>query len=724
MEPVVLTCTKCQKKMKLPPTHFGKKVKCTGCESMLVIGPNGELEKVLPPGDNTASQAAGKKPSTSQPAAAAGAAPTTKKPTQPPPANPAPGAKPATAKIEAKPPATVVAAEKPADTVAGAAGAKAHKEMKPAGKVVGKAEMKKIHEVRKEKPVVVKESLKEKLGSIKKVSAKDRMKALEQDAGTRRTMTMIVMGVLALGIGFVVWYIINQGGATTAPTIKPPDDLVVAKLEEVEKITINLPNGKSADVKIYRRNSDFMQFVEIPAGTYKAGLNGTDAARMESPSLEVKLEHFYIGRYEITCGQYRKFLEVLDKRALKKREAERDAVAYERRSPDYAKELRALASRINEKFYDHPLQPTTKSNHASKDREFGRRKDDDPLVGIDWWDAYAYQSWANGGDPMKGYLPTELEWEVAARGPLMYLFPWGETEKDFKPLYDKAKEGEKELNEVEFILRTYGNAGGEKKQAENVNPPPNGFGLVNAFGNASEMCWDRFASGLYEYAKDNNAALAFQPEPIQANLEKYRSTNNKRAVRMSNCGLDKTLANMRFTTRDGVDPSQQQATMSFRCVFYDRAPSYAKELEDLTKAREATNKLRFALKDAEHMATSTAADAKDMKDLLEGSPGDSGKQERANAAANAAAAAKAKLETLQAAYAIFTDDKKIPSISGELSSVKLDDADGCKRLFTKYVGESHAAPLLEVAKPEELVAYLRLNRWFAGETEAPVNNPE
>jgi formylglycine-generating enzyme required for sulfatase activity/CheY-like chemotaxis protein len=131
------------------------------------------------------------------------------------------------------------------------------------------------------------------------------------------------------------------------------------------------------------------EMIEIPAGefVYQQG------DRKILPT-------YFISKYEVTVGEYATFLEALKKA-----------------TPGQ---------------YDHPEQPPTKKDHTPESwKQFyaaaatgaqinGQALDlDSPISRVDWWDAYAYAKW-------KGQrLPTEEEWEKAARGPSGLIFPWG-----------------------------------------------------------------------------------------------------------------------------------------------------------------------------------------------------------------------------------------------------------------------------------------------------------
>ena len=119
------------------------------------------------------------------------------------------------------------------------------------------------------------------------------------------------------------------------------------------------------------------EMVLVPAGEFLFGPNNQKRT----------LSAFYIDKYELTQWQYAIFLE------------------YIRRTGDHSR--------------CHPDEPPQKDHTplgwgqpSLTDRKY-------PVVGLDYWDVYAYASWAGRR------LPTEEEWEKAARGTDGRLYPWG-----------------------------------------------------------------------------------------------------------------------------------------------------------------------------------------------------------------------------------------------------------------------------------------------------------
>lgn len=137
---------------------------------------------------------------------------------------------------------------------------------------------------------------------------------------------------------------------------------------------------------------DLEVFIKVPAGVFPFQNTG-----------EIEQPEFWIGRHEVTIAEYAKFLDDLS--------AHPDKVA-KLRHPDQPAEKTSYAPEKWEQYY------ATAQKGGSF---FGGKIDPNcPVVGVDYWDAHAYATWRGGR------LPTEQEWEKAARGRSGSVYPWGD----------------------------------------------------------------------------------------------------------------------------------------------------------------------------------------------------------------------------------------------------------------------------------------------------------
>ncbi|WP_147263635.1 SUMF1/EgtB/PvdO family nonheme iron enzyme [Roseimicrobium gellanilyticum] len=115
---------------------------------------------------------------------------------------------------------------------------------------------------------------------------------------------------------------------------------------------------------------------------------------------------FWIDKYEVTIGQYEEFLDALAKDPAK-------AKAY-----DHADQPAAKKDHLPDKWSDYLDAARTAGYFNNQPVNINC-----PIANIDWWDAWAYAKW-------RGHrLPTEEEWERAARGREGRVHPWGNDDK-------------------------------------------------------------------------------------------------------------------------------------------------------------------------------------------------------------------------------------------------------------------------------------------------------
>ena len=178
-----------------------------------------------------------------------------------------------------------------------------------------------------------------------------------------------------------------------------------------------------------------IRFHLIPAGAYLLGSPENEVGRYadEAASHRVELSPFYIGVTEVTNAQYARFLKATGQQA--------------------------------------PLYWEDRNLNAPKQ----------PVVGVTWDEAVAFCQWLTKATGATHRLPTEEQWEAAARGGLTgQPYPWGGEAPDAGGVY-----------RANYRTNIPG-ASGFAFTAPVGSFPANGFGLLDMAGNVSEWCQDRY----------------------------------------------------------------------------------------------------------------------------------------------------------------------------------------------------------------------------------------
>jgi len=226
--------------------------------------------------------------------------------------------------------------------------------------------------------------------------------------------------------------------------------------------------------------------IELPGGTFSMGTADlwTYPDDGEGPVHEVTLTPFRIDAAAVTNARFGAFIEETGYRT----DAERYewAFVFAGLLPDDFEDTRGVAQapwwrQVYGADWAHPEGPQSNVDDRG----------DHPVVQVSWRDASAFCSWAGVR------LPTEAEWEYAARGGLVgAVFPWG---NDLEP------DGRHRMNVWQGTFPTENSLGDGYYGTAPVDTfEPNGFGLYNMTGNVWEWCADWYDPSYYARSTPDN----------------------------------------------------------------------------------------------------------------------------------------------------------------------------------------------------------------------------
>ena len=239
--------------------------------------------------------------------------------------------------------------------------------------------------------------------------------------------------------------------------------------------------------------------VLIFGGEFEMGSTNTAS---EQPIHTVHLDAFYIDQYEITNAQYKAFVLA---------------------NPKWQKE------RIDRRFHEGTYLENWNGNN------YPDGKEEHPVTWVSWHAAMAYATWADKR------LPTEAEWEFAARGGFANQnYPWGTSINVSKANYN-------------------GNVGDTTAVGAY---PANNYGLYDMAGNVWEWCFDEYQSDFYRDSPHWNPIAG--ATRIQDMTGDFKNVHTPRVLRGGSFVTEHQ--SVEVSTRAESPPRYADLDLGFRCV--------------------------------------------------------------------------------------------------------------------------------------------------------------
>jgi formylglycine-generating enzyme len=371
----------------------------------------------------------------------------------------------------------------------------------------------------------------------------------------RRALGLIALAVVAFLLTYLLTKVLSNSGSRSAPP-----GMIGGPGGEAGRA----PNSETTPHSERPAQPAPPGMIWVPGGEFVMGTDSEMAWPDERPAHRVRVGGFWMDEHEVTNAQFEAFVDQTGYLTTAERAPSAEEILRQSPpgTPPPAPELLVPGSlvftppsgRVSLDDYSQwwKWTPGASWKHPAGPGSTIEGKGDYPVVQVSWDDAVAYARWAGRR------LPTEAEWERAARGGLEGKpFVWG----------DQAPSDTTKLANIwqgEFPNRNAA-SDGFASLAPVKSFPPNGYGLYDVAGNVWEWCADWYQSDLYQTragpgvvvnpqgpARSSNPANPFQPERVQRGGSFLCS--------------DDYCTRYRPSARHGCAPDTGMSHVGFRCV--------------------------------------------------------------------------------------------------------------------------------------------------------------
>ncbi|APW61755.1 formylglycine-generating enzyme family protein [Paludisphaera borealis] len=375
------------------------------------------------------------------------------------------------------------------------------------------------------------------------------------------TRPLLLSGLAAAAFGFS--YVATRQSQSESTAVAPaePSPTAVAKPAPAS-LPVPTEDVKPAEPKPADAPAGM---VWVPGGEFTMGTNDPKAESPEKPAHPVKVDGFWIDATEVTNAEFRKFVDATHYVTMAERPVDWEVMKTQvpPGTPKPAEDQLAPGSLV----FTPPAGPVPLDNLANwwswtKGADWRHPdgpgssidgKDGFPVVHVAFDDAVAYAKWAGKR------LPTEAEWERAARGGLDgKKYAWGDV---FQP------DGKRQANtwQGSFPEVAAEDEDGYPRIAPVKSFPANGYGLYDTIGNVWEWCSDWYRNDAYRLNADSG--LAVNPKGPDKSYDPAEPFQPKRVTRGGSflCSSN-YCTNYRPSSRHGTATDSGMSHLGFRCA--------------------------------------------------------------------------------------------------------------------------------------------------------------